>query len=239
MLAACLDDREAGEGCWGLTYASLSTADMMILNDTEEFFMGVPDVVGKVIFQGGQAVVQFNKNLGFMVKKWAIMKKQIERKIEKKRIGSKEKTALENMIKGTQKILDEFSKDFSATNYSKAAIQTMIIKFDDKLMKALLGSRSCKEVSTKLKGLIRSNRNLTSVSWATLSTYKPRLNEGQRGGFSGQRHNNNSNKNFQGQNKGKSPYPGQFGGYKPKSNAQNGQNGQSNNAGKNQSSSRF
>ena len=207
--------------------------------------MSVSDTIGKVLYMGGSAVVQFNKNLGLLVKKWGILKTQTEKKIEKKRINSKEKTPLNNMIKGTEKILDEFTKDFSATNYSKSAIQTLVNKYDDKLLKALLGVRSCKEVSTKLKGLIRSSRNLASVSWATLSTYKPRFNDGAKGGYSNSKQNNGGrySHNQQGQNKNRGPYPGQFNGYRPKSNGGNGQNGQNNQNGqsgsKNNSSNRF
>ena len=207
-LAAALEQRKNSDGVWGKFYSQLGSHDLETLAETEQIFGEVDQPIYEVVRAGGNVIVNFNKKVSGLRKKWGILKGSFDKK---KHVKKAERKVVVTMIETSIKFIDDWIQDFNPNSYSKSAISAIIAKYEERLTKALLGARTCKTVITKLKGLVKSNSNLQHVSYSKLCFWNP-----QPRGFKNQQKSRKGYKNNYyggGYNGGYGGYNGGYGGY--------------------------
>ena len=184
-LAAALSQKEKSQGIWGQVFSGLHSHDLEILAETDEIFSTIDRPLYEVLIHGGSVIVALNKSIKSLAKKWAILKSAFQKK--KKNIEKKERANIKNMIKATIAFLDDWLENFSANSYAKASISSVIARYEERVLKSLIGASVAREIVTKLKGLLKSHSQLQNICWSKLCTWSatPRgfgRNSNQRGG---------------------------------------------------------
>ena len=193
--------------------------ELNLSNETFETFRDVHENIGQVFYKGGTAIIEFNKSVRSLHKKWSILQKSvISRKIKKS-----EKSAVLLMIAATLDFLAEIQFEFSSASYAKSALPALVLKFDEDVTKRLMGEKACKEVMVKLRGLIKNNRSFPTISWAKLGEWKVGGSDNYRPPKKSNYNNGNYNQKNYGQNKNFNFKTG----YKPKNQSNGSGNGSS------------
>ena len=201
-LAAALSQKEKAQGIWGQVFTGLHSHDLQILAETDEIFSTIDKPLYEVLIHGGSVIINLNKSIKSLSKKWAILKSAFEKK--KKTIEKKERGNIENMIKATISFLDDWLETFSANSYAKASISSVIARYEERVLKSLLGASTAREIVIKLKGLLKSHHQLQNVSWAKLGNWSA----AQRGFSKGP--NNKNNGRGRGNRHGRIHYGGSY-----------------------------
>ena len=186
-LAAALLQQEKSEGIWGQIFSGLHSHDLETLMETSEIFASIEKPLYDVIYQGGYVIVNLNKSIKSLARKWSILKSSFDKK--KSRLPRKERDNIENMIKASIKFLEDWLENFSANSYAKAAISAIISRYEDRVFKSLIGARTAKQIIVKLKGLLKAHHQLQNVSWAKLCNWSP-----EKRGFKGANNHRNNNR---------------------------------------------
>ena len=168
-LAAALLQQEKSEGIWGQVFTGLHSHDLETLMETDEIFSSIDKPLYEVIYQGGFVIVNLNKSIKSLARKWSILKSSFDKK--KSRLAKKERENIENMIKASTNFIDDWLENFSANSFAKAAISAIISRYEDRVFKSLIGARTAKEIIVKLKGLLKAHHQLQNVSWAKLCNW--------------------------------------------------------------------
>ena len=185
--------------------------ELNLTNETYETFRDCHENIGQVFYKGGSSIIEFNKSIRALHKKWSILQSSVlTRKIKKS-----EKPAILQMISASLDFLSEIQYEFSSASYAKSALPALVLKFEEEVTKKLMGEKACKEVVVKLRGLIKNNRSFPTISWAKLGEWKVGSNNNfkpPKKSHHNQSHYNNSRSNNQNFNFKT--------GYKPKNNGQ-------------------
>ena len=184
--------RERGEGVWSHIFTGLNSHDLETLQATMDIFGEIDKPIYDVIVSGGGVILALNKSVKSLAKKWGLLEGSFDKR--KKKVEKNERKRIENMLKATLSFLEEWQEDFSPNSYSKSAISSVISRYEEPTTRVLVGSRTAKEICTKLKGLLKTNHKLQHVSWSKLGNWEvtPRGFTGQNSG------QNRKKKNFYG-----------------------------------------
>ena len=188
------------EGCWNKIYPSMTPYDLMILSSSVEIFSSASTVISNALTLGGTALQTFTKNLKLLEKKWSVLDSHYD---TRKHIPEQEKKSIKKMIKASSKVIEIFLKEFNSTNFTKSAVQTLTNKYDEDVLRALLGGTVCKDIVVKIRGLIRANKQLTNVSWGKMCEWKAFQD---RNSDRGNNHNGNYRSRGRGRGRGRGGY---------------------------------